>query len=107
MEFYCKKLYSKEKIAMIVSLHGLIDFGRVYFFPSKEEETAVDSENLFFAIFQLHWVAESVVSDRSPKFLSKFWKMIMELCGVKPKMSTSRHPQTDGAPEIGNRMIEN
>ena len=31
----------------------------------------------------------------------------MELCGVKLKMSTSRHPQTDGASEIMNRMVKN
>lgn len=31
----------------------------------------------------------------------------MKLCGVKLKMSSSRHPQTDGSSEIMNRMIEN
>ena len=31
----------------------------------------------------------------------------MELCGIKLKMSTSRHPQADGLSEIMNRMVEN
>lgn len=31
----------------------------------------------------------------------------MKLCGVQLKMTSSRHPQTDGASEIMNRMIEN
>lgn len=31
----------------------------------------------------------------------------MEVCGVKLKMSSSRHPQTNGSSEILNRMIEN
>ena len=31
----------------------------------------------------------------------------MELSGVKLKMSTSKHPQTDGATEIMNRMVGN
>ena len=31
----------------------------------------------------------------------------MKLCGVQLKMSSSRHPQTNGASEIMNRMIEN
>lgn len=31
----------------------------------------------------------------------------MKLCGVRLKMSTSRHPQTDGSSEIMNRMLEN
>lgn len=38
---------------------------------------------------------------------STFWKRVMEMCGVKLKMSTSRHPQTDGASEVMNRMVEN
>jgi hypothetical protein len=31
----------------------------------------------------------------------------VDLCGIKLKMSTSRHHQTDGSSEIMNRMIEN
>ena len=31
----------------------------------------------------------------------------MELCGYKLKMSSSRHPQTDGSSEIMNRLVEN
>ncbi len=31
----------------------------------------------------------------------------MALCGVKLKMYSSRHPQTDGNSEIMNRMVEN
>ena len=81
---------------------------RVHFIPSNEGDTAVDSANAFFSnIFKLHGLPDSIVSDRDPKFTSKFWKRLMELCGVKLKMSTSRHPQTDGASEIMNRMVEN
>lgn len=31
----------------------------------------------------------------------------MELCGVKLKMSSSEHPQTDSSSEILNRVVEN
>ena len=44
------------------------------------------------------------MSDRDPKFTSKFWKCLMELCGLKLKMSSNRHPQTDGSSEIMNRI---
>lgn len=81
---------------------------RVHFIPSKDSDTAVDVANSFFRnIFPYHGMPDSIVSDRDPKFKSKFWKRLMELMGVQRKMSTSRHPQTDGASEIMNRMVEN
>ena len=81
---------------------------RVHFIPSKEEDTAVDVANSFYKnIFKYHGMPDSIVSDRDPKFTSKFWKKLMELLGVQLKMSTSRHPQTDGLSEVMNRMVEN
>ncbi len=81
---------------------------RVHFLKSKTTDTAVDVANDFFEhIFKHHGLPDNIVSDRDPKFTSEFWKRLMELSGVKLKMSTSRHPQTDGASEIMNRMIEN
>jgi hypothetical protein len=58
-------------------------------------------------VFKLHGLPDEIVSDRDPKFTSKFWQTLMDLYGIKLKMSTSRHPQTDGSSEIMNRMLEN
>ena len=81
---------------------------RVHFLKAKGTDTAEDTANAFFAnIFKHHGLPDNVVSDRDSKFTSKFWGRLMELCGVKLKMSTSRHPQTDGSSEIMNRMVEN
>lgn len=81
---------------------------RVHFLKCKTSDTAVDVADAFFAnIFKLHGLPDSLVSDRDSKFTSEFWKRLMELSGVQLKMSSSRHPQTDGASEIMNRMIEN
>lgn len=38
---------------------------------------------------------DSVVSYKNPNFASKFWKRLMELCGVKLKTSSTRNSQTD------------
>jgi len=81
---------------------------RVHFVRCKTSDNAVDVANAFFAnIFKLHGLPDSIVSDRDSKFTSEFWKRLMKLAGVQLKMSSSRHPQTDGASEIMNRMVEN
>jgi RNase H-like domain found in reverse transcriptase/Integrase zinc binding domain len=50
-------------------------------------------------IVWLHGLAESIVSDRDLKFISKFWHETHKLLGMKLLMSMSFHPQTDGASE--------
>ena len=47
----------------------------------------------------------SIVSDRDPRFISLFWKQLTTLAGVKRKMSSAAHPQTDGVTEQANRTI--
>lgn len=81
---------------------------RVHIVPSKEEDTAEDVAKKFFDhIFKLHGLPDDIVSDRDPKFTSRFWTQLTALCGISLKMSTSRHPQADRATEIMNRMISN
>jgi hypothetical protein len=45
------------------------------------------------------------VSDRDPKFTSTFWTALYGMAGVKLKMSTSAHPQTDGRAEVANKTV--
>ena len=81
---------------------------RVHFLSCTTNDTAEDTANAFFSnIFKNHGMPDSIASDRDPKFTFKFWDHLMKLCGVKLKMSTRKHPQTDGATEIMNRMVEN
>ena len=56
-------------------------------------------------IVRLHGLAETIVSDRDSKFTSKFWHETHKLLGTKLLMSTSFHPQTDGASERAIRSI--
>lgn len=56
-------------------------------------------------IVRLHGLANSIVSDRDSKFTSKFWRETHKMLGTKLLMSTSFHPQTDGASERVIRSI--
>ena len=46
-----------------------------------------------------------IISDRDKLFISKFWKALHKLTGVKLKLSTAYHPQTDGTSERTNKTI--
>ncbi|KAF5376678.1 hypothetical protein D9615_007909 [Tricholomella constricta] len=46
-----------------------------------------------------------IVSDRDALFTAKLWAALHKLTGVKLKMSTAYHPQTDGASERTNKTL--
>lgn len=47
-------------------------------------------------IVRLHEIHTSIVSDRDPKFTSKFWRQLHLELGTKLRLSSAYHPQTDG-----------
>jgi len=61
-------------------------------------------------IFFDNWYCENglpsnIVCDRDKLFVSQFWKALTKLTGVKLKMSTSYHPETDGSSERSNKTV--
>jgi transposase InsO family protein len=78
----------------------------VHLIPTTVKVTASQVASLFLnEVVRLHGVPDSIVSDRDSKFTSIFWKELHRILGVKLLMSTSFHPQTDGATERANRSI--
>ena len=74
--------------------------------PTTTRATAEDTALLVFN----HWYCENglpliFVSDRDKLFMPHFWKVLFQLSGVKLKMSSGYHPQTDGSREHTNKTI--
>ena len=57
-------------------------------------------------VWKLHGLPESVVSDRGPQFAVELTKELNRMLGIKTKLSTAFHPQTDGQTERMNQEVE-
>ncbi|CAI5470588.1 unnamed protein product [Closterium sp. Yama58-4] len=78
-----------------------------HFIPINVTATAEATTRLFFdRIITIHGIPATLISDRDPKFTSKFWKELMGLLGTKLAMSSAYHPQTDGQTERLNQVVE-
>ncbi len=78
-----------------------------HFIPTKDEAMAQETCKLFFThICKHHGLPKDIVSNRDPKFTSKFWRALWKRMGLEFKMSTSFHPQTNGQTERVNLVIQ-
>jgi hypothetical protein len=71
--------------------------------------TSLNAEGLAELFFR-EWYCENgllleIVSDHDKLFLSQFWRMLHKLTGIKLKMSSSYHPQTDSASKRTNKTV--
>jgi len=57
-------------------------------------------------VWKLHRLPESVVSDRGPQFVAELMKELDRMLGIKTKLLTAFHPQTDGQTERMNQELE-
>ena len=73
---------------------------RIYYSMDRLAELYVDE------IVRLHGVPLSIVSDRDPRFTSRFWKELQSALGTKLNFSMPFHPQTDGQSEKLIQVLE-
>jgi hypothetical protein len=57
-------------------------------------------------IYRTHGPPDTIVSDRGPQFISEFWTELCRILGIRLKLSTAFHPQTDGQTENMNQYLD-
>ena len=57
-------------------------------------------------VWKLYRLPESMVSDREPQFAAELTKELNRMLGIKTKLLTAVHPQTDGQTERINQELE-
>lgn len=53
-----------------------------------------------------HGMPQSLVSNKDPLFISKFWQELFRLSNNMLQMSSTYHPQSDGQTKVLNRVVE-
>ena len=78
-----------------------------HFLPIKTIYSLSKYANLCIAkLLWLHGMPVSIVSDRDPRFTSKFWKNLQQALGTKMNLSTAFHPWTDRQSERTIQTLE-
>nr|GEY41863.1 hypothetical protein [Tanacetum cinerariifolium] len=67
-----------------------------YFLPIRKDFLISRLADIFQQeIVRLHGTPAYIVSDRDPRFTSRFWKGLQNALGTRLKFSTAFHPETD------------
>jgi len=78
-----------------------------HFLPLGKEKMAADLTVIFAQeIWKHHGLPSDIISDRVSRFTSETWQEFLRLSGIRPRMSTAFHPQTDRQTERLNQTIE-
>ena len=79
----------------------------IYYKPVK---VTIDASGLIEIIIDIvvrhHGLSDSIVTDRGLLFTTKFWSLLCYFLGIKRRLSTAFHPQTDGKTERQNNTMK-
>ena len=78
-----------------------------HFLPVRTDYSLDKLAELYIKeIVRLHGIPVSIISDRDPRFTSRFWGKLQEAMGTRLNFSTEFHPQTDGQSERVIQILE-
>src|SRR6202012_1090738 len=75
--------------------------------PCRESATAEEIAYLYVKhVFSRFGLPSQFISDRDPRFTSRFMKELCKILGIDQNISTAYHPRTDGQSERMNQWVE-
>ena len=78
-----------------------------HFVPCNEVITAEESARVFFeTIVSRYGLPNKIISDRDPRFTSKFVQELCRTLGIQQNTSSAYHPRTNGQSERNNQWVE-
>ena len=78
-----------------------------HFLPVRTDYSLNKLAELYIKeIVRLHGVPISIISDRDPRFTSRFWGKLQEAMGTRLNFSIAFHPQMDGQSERVIQILE-
>jgi hypothetical protein len=78
-----------------------------HFVPMKTTHKETNVADIYMKeVACLNGVTKTIVSDKDPKFTSKFWKGLFKGFGTNLNFSTSYHPESDVKTKRVNQVIE-
>ena len=98
VDFIMKLPVVAGKDAILVVCDRLLKM--IYFVAAMEKMSAEKLARLFREnVWKLHGLLESVVLDREPQFAAELTKELNRMLGIKTRLLTVFHLQTDGQTE--------
>ena len=77
------------------------------FIPCVEEISGEETAALYAKhVFARFGLPSKIISNRDPRFASKFMKELCRVLGIEQNLSTVYHPRTDGQSERSNQWLE-
>jgi hypothetical protein len=78
-----------------------------HFIALAKTATTKDAAQAFMKqVWKLHGLPESIISDQDTIWTIEFWEGVYSLLGIKKRMSTVCHPQTERQMERVNQTLE-
>jgi hypothetical protein len=101
LDFITKLLLSKEPMIGVIYNSIMIVTDRLtkyaYFIPYLKSFSAEDLAYMFYKyVIANHRFPQRIISNRDKLFISRFWKLLIDLSRIYHKLLIIYYPQTDG-----------